>query len=250
MQKNYSHADWSPPPDPLDFQVYQVDVWCIKLDLLPATVKHLESTLSADESQRAARFRFEKDKIRYIVAHGCLRDILSRYLQCEPGELAFDTNEYGKPSIRGHKLEFNLSHSGDFVLIAVTRERKVGVDVELIRSDLELERMAKRFFSPNEVGELMSLPPEQRKVGFFNCWARKESYIKAQGLGLSISLGSFDVSLKPNEPAILHATRPDSHEASRWTLCSLKVDPDYAAALAVEGQDFNLRLLDWKPSIQ
>jgi 4'-phosphopantetheinyl transferase len=245
MQKDCSHTAWSPHPDRLDFQSYQVDVWRVRLDLPLATVKQLESTLSTDESQRAVRFRFEKDRTRYIVAHGCLRNILSHYLQCDPGELSFNTNEYGKPSVNGYKLEFNLSHSGDYGLIGVNRERKIGVDVERIRSDMEFESMARRFFSPNEVAELMSTPPEQQAIAFFNCWTRKEAYIKAQGLGLSLPLNSFDVSLIPNEPALLRATRPDAREANRWTLYSLDVDSNYAAAAAVEGKELNLRLWDW-----
>jgi 4'-phosphopantetheinyl transferase len=249
MKEDCSRTDWLPHPTPLDFQSRQVDVWRITLDLPPATVKFLESTLLEDEAQRAGRFHFEKDKSSYIIAHGCLRDILSRYLRCEPRELSFDIDEYGKPSIKGHKLEFNLSHSGDFALIAVSRERKVGVDVERIRSDLELESMASRFFSPTEVSELAALPPKQRKLAFFNCWTRKEAYIKAQGLGLSLPLDSFDVSLTPNEPAILRATRPDAQEASCWTLFSLEVAHNYAAALAVEGRGLKLRLWDWNTSI-
>jgi len=245
MQKDYSHTDWSPPPDRLDFQTHHVDVWRIKLDLLPVTVKQLKSNLSADEAQRAARFHFEKDRDRYIVAHGCLRHILSRYLKCGSENLSFDTNEYGKPSVKGYKLEFNLSHSGDFALIAVTLERKVGVDVERLRSDIEIESMARRFFSLNEVSKLMALPLEQRVSGFFNCWTRKEAYIKAQGLGLSMPLDSFDVSLTPSEPALLCVTRPDPQESTRWTLFALEVDLDYAAAVVVEGRDLKFRLWDW-----
>ena len=250
MQKDSSHTDWSQPPDTLDSQPHQVDVWRIKLDLSPATVKSLESTLSANEAQRAGRFRFPIDRERYIVAHGCLRSILACYLQCNPEELSFNTNEYGKPTTEGYKLEFNLSHSGAYVLVAITQAHKVGIDVEKIRSDMEIESMASRFFSPTEAAELRALPPEQRKLAFFNCWTRKEAYIKAQGLGLSLPLDSFDVSLAPNEPAILRATRPDTEEASRWTLFSLEVDPHHAAALAAEGQGLNLRLWDWNTSIQ
>ncbi len=209
MQKDSSHTDWLSPPNHLDFKSHQVDIWRIKLDLPPATVKSLEATLSNDESQRAARFHFEKDKTSYIIAHGCLRNILSRYLQCEPGELRFDTNEYGKPFIKGYKVEFNLSHSGDYALIAMTRESKVGVDVERFRSNIEFESITNRFFSPNEIAKLMSLSPEKKTIAFFNCWTRKEAYIKAQGLGLSLPLDSFDVSLTPNEIAVLRATRPD-----------------------------------------
>lgn len=250
MQNNSSQTDWEPYPDNLDFQPHQVDVWRINLDLSPATVKSLESTLLADDAKRADRFRYPIDRKRYIVAHGCLRSILARYLQCKPEELRFNTNKHGKPTAESYKLEFNLSHSGDYVLIAVAQEHKVGIDVERIRSDMEFESIAHRFFSPNETAELTSMPPEQKTIAFFNCWTRKEAYIKAQGLGLSLPLGSFDVSLTPNEPAILRATRPDAEKASHWTLFSLIVAPHYAGALAVEGQGINLRLLDWNPAIR
>jgi 4'-phosphopantetheinyl transferase len=136
-------------------------------------------------------------------------------------------------------------------LIAVTKEHKVGVDVERIRSDMELESIVNHYFSQREVSEFLALPSEQRVTGFFACWTRKEAYIKAQGLGLSLPLESFDVSLTPNGPVSLRATRPDPQEAARWTLFDLEVDPRYAAALAVEGaalskgKGLELRLWDW-----
>jgi 4'-phosphopantetheinyl transferase len=240
-------TEWLSPPEPMDLQPHQVDVWRISLDREPASVNYLESTLSTDESQRATRFRFAANRDRFIVAHGSLRNILSEYLGCEPKQLHFSTNEYGKPVLEDHKLDFNLSHSGDYALVAVTREHKVGVDVEIIRSDMEHEKLARRFFSPNEVAELTTLPSDQIIRGFFNCWSRKEAYIKAQGLGLSLPLASFDVSLKPNEPATLRATRPNPDEAARWTLVSLEVSSAYAGALAVEGQGLSFRFWDWKP---
>jgi len=245
MQKTKIETLWSQPPDKLELSSNQVDIWRIKLDLQPATVNQLESTLSVSEALHAARFHFEKERIRYIVSHGCLRDILSQYLQSEPGKQRFEINDYGKPAVQDHKLEFNLSHSGDFALIAVTQERKVGVDVERLRSDIEIESMARRFFSPNEVSKLIALPLELRVSGFFNCWTRKEAYIKAQGLGLSLPLDSFDVSLTPSEPVLLCATRPDLQESTRWTLFALEVDLDYAAAVVVEGRDLKFRLWDW-----
>lgn len=246
MQKTESKTLWAQPPDILDLQPHQVDVWRIALDLPTASVKRLESHLSADESQRAARFHFPADREHYITAHGCLRDVLARYLNCAPGQMDFSVNDHGKPALDGHKLEFNLSHSGDFALIAVTRERKVGVDVERIRSGLELESIANRYFSLGEVTELMALPLDQREPAFFNCWTRKEAYIKAQGLGLSLPLDSFDVSLAPHEPVILRAVCPDAQVASHWTLVSLDVDSIYAAALAVEDRDLQIRFWDWQ----
>lgn len=245
MQKTETKTIWTQPPDILDLLPVQADVWRISLDLPSATVKYLGSALSTDEAQRAARFRFPADRDRYIVAHGSLRDILARYLHRQPGHLNFSKSEYGKPALKEHSLEFNLSHSGDFALVAVTRHHNIGVDVERIRADIHLERLAERFFSASEVSELAALPPEQKVLGFFNCWSRKEAYIKAQGLGLSLPLHSFDVSLIPLEPAMIRATRPDHREAARWRLLSLEVDPGYAGALAIAGQDLDFRLWNW-----
>lgn len=235
MQQHDTLLTWSPPPDDLQLQSHRVDIWRVHLDLPPDPAKRLESTLSSDEAEHAARFHFEKDRSRFILAHGCLRDILARYVRCDPLALKFSTNEYGKPMlVSDSNLEFNLSHSGRYALVAVVLGRRVGIDVENIRRDIELENLARRFFSPGEVAELFSLPAEQRIPAFYNCWTRKEAYIKARGLGLSLPLDVFDVSLSPDEPVILRATRPDSAEADRWILHALAVDREYAGALAVE----------------
>lgn len=233
--------NWTLPPGSLNLERQHVDIWRLSLNLLVDSVKLIESTLSADEAERAARFRFEVDKNRFIVAHGALRKILGRYLNCDPAELTFSINQYGKPALVNSALEFNLSHSGDFVLIAVTQGRKIGVDVERIRQGISSHVIAQQYFSKAEVAELQALPIEQRESAFFKCWTRKEAYIKAQGLGLALPLESFDVSLTPNQPAILRATRPDSQESARWALRSLDVDPNYAGAVAVEGAEFNFR---------
>ena len=237
-------TNWISPPDELNLNTNQVDIWRISMDA--GKDFSAESTLSADESQRASRFRFEVDRHRFIESHVALRDILSRYLNCPPEEINFIVGEYGKPSLSSDiNLDFNLSHSGDFALIAVACRHKVGVDVEHFRPDLEIEKIARRFFSEAENTELMNLPSEQRITGFFHCWTRKEAYIKAQGLGLSLALDSFDVSLTPNEPALLRATRPDAQEASGWALISLDIDALYAGAAAVNGRDLEFRFWDW-----
>lgn len=243
MEKTDAVLTWSKSPATLILQPGQVDIWRISLGLPSATVKFLESVLPLDERERAARFRFPGGKERFIVAHGCLRHILGRYLDCTPEQLRFSKSEYGKPALQNGGLQFNLSHSGEFALVVITLARKVGVDVERLRPDLELVRMASRFFSQNEVAELMALPPGERQIAFFRCWSRKEAYIKAQGFGLSLSLDSFDVSL--DAPAILRATRPDTAEAARWRLLSLEVEPGYAAAVAVEGQGLEFRFWEF-----
>lgn len=245
MQKNNLRSIWSPPPVALHLEPFQAHVWRAHLDLHINALDQLKATLSRDETQRAARFHFPADRDRFIAAHGCLRNILARYLHCKPGQLSFSTNPYGKPVLPDHKLEFNLSHSGDVALVAITHEQKVGVDLECIRQGISSQVIARQYFSKSEVAELQTLPPEQREIAFFTCWTRKEAYIKAQGLGLSLPLESFDVSLTPNEPAILRATRPDPQEAARWTLLSLHINSDYAAALAVEGREIIVNLWEW-----
>ncbi len=233
-------VEWLTPIEIFELSLKQVDVWRVHL----VSFAPNENALSPNERQRAAKFHFDKDRNRYIVSHASLRGILAGYLQRAPEELSFSVNEYGKPFLADHELEFNLSHSGDYALIAVTRGRNIGIDVEQILAEVEIEELARRNFSPREVTELTALPPEQRLNGFFNCWTRKEAYIKAQGLGLSLPLDSFDVSL--GEPALLRATRPNADEAAQWTMLPLDVDSGYAGALAVRGIELDFRFWDWE----
>ncbi len=213
-----------------------VDVWKIALDRPADVVSGLRELLSADELARAAKFRVERGAERYIVGRGVLRTLLGRYTGAPPQSLAFAYNEYGKPELHGSDVHFNLSHSHGIALAAVTRGRAIGVDIERIRGDVIGEKIAERFFSPAEARVLASLPADQQAQGFFNCWTRKEAWIKARGAGLSIALNSFEVSLTPGEPARLIATRPDAEEARRWSMEALDCEPGFAAALAVAGE--------------
>jgi 4'-phosphopantetheinyl transferase len=204
--------------------------------------------LSEDEGARAARFYFQKDREHFIVARGLLRSILGRYLDSEPSTLRFSYSNYGKPALVGAEeaaLRFNLSHSGGLALLAVTRGREIGVDLERVRPDFVDDQIAERFFSPREVARLRALPPGVQLEAFFTCWTRKESYIKAHGEGLSLPLDGFDVTLTPGEPAALLSTRGDLREAALWSLRALHPWPGYVAALAVEGHDWQLKTWRW-----
>jgi 4'-phosphopantetheinyl transferase len=174
---------------------------------------------------------------------------LSRYLDISPGLLRFSYNRYGKPALvdaaGDASLRFNVSHSGGVALYAVTRGREVGLDVEAIRADLASLEIAVRFFSQAEVATLRALPAEQQTLGFFNCWTRKEAYIKALGEGLSRSLQSFAVSLTPGETASLLSSNDDPDEPARWSLVELNPAEGYVAALAVEGAISALRCWRW-----
>jgi 4'-phosphopantetheinyl transferase len=238
MRNDDRRTNWATPPDGPELRSHQVHIWRLLLNLASDSVQSLELSLSKDEAERAARFHFAADKRRFIVAHAGLRSILARYVPCEPAQLSFSIGKQGKPALSAGKgVDFSLAHSGEYALVAVARRRRVGIDVERYRHGEELEGIARRYFSPHEASEFIALPPEQRTIAFFLCWTRKEAFIKAQGLGLSLPLDSFDVSLAPGEPAILRATRPQSSGANSWVLYSLQVDSEYAAAVAIERAD-------------
>jgi 4'-phosphopantetheinyl transferase len=224
-------------------------VWRASLDLDAARIQDLHCTLTPDEQERADRFHFQKDRDHYIVARGTLRAILGRYLVVEPSALRFCYSSYGKPALAetfgGNELSFNLAHSHQLALYAVTRRREIGVDLEYVRADFADEGIAERFFSPREVAALRTVPQNLRKEAFFNCWTRKEAYVKAIGEGLSMPLDQFDVSLAPGEPALLMSTRKDPQEAARWSLQALFPGSGYVAALAVEGHSWQLKCWQW-----
>lgn len=242
--------EWQAPPGTLETGGEEVHVWRILLRSPDLAGGQWLDLLSEDERERAGRFHFRRDRARFIGAHACLRQVLSRYLGEEPGRLRFRTNEHGKPLLAGEAgsagLEFNLSHSHEVALVAVAFHRRVGVDVERIRPELAGERIARRFFSPGETEALLSLPAPARAAAFFRCWTRKEAFLKARGEGLTLRLDQFDVSLLPGKPAALLATRPDGEEASNWTLHHLEPAPGYAGALAVEGQLSGVRCWRWE----
>jgi len=240
---------WNTAPKELRLSGNEVHVWVAKLDQSQHIRSDLIRTLSEDEITRANRFRFEQDRNHFVVARGVLRDILSRYLQQPPDTFEFETNAYGKPMllkpVNGRNLNFNVSHSGAYALYAVIYDRQIGIDIEQIRHDFGGEEIARRFFSPHEVDSLLSLSTTQQNQAFFACWTRKEAFIKAKGKGLSIPLDQFDVELRPTEPVRLLETKWDTEETSRWSLKSLFVAKDYAAAIAVEGRDWQLKTWRW-----
>ncbi|HEX5085936.1 MAG TPA: 4'-phosphopantetheinyl transferase superfamily protein, partial [Blastocatellia bacterium] len=227
----------------------EAHVWRASLEQTPAEVERLTQPLSEDEKERAARFRFPRHRDHFIVARGLLRLIIGRYLQAPASSLVFSYGAYGKPELGGVfencGLRFNLSHSHELVLCALTRRRAIGVDVEGLRPDVVEEGVAERFFSAAEVKALRALPERLQVEAFFNCWTRKEAYIKAIGEGLSHPLDQFDVSLVPGEPAALLGTRGDPWELERWALFDLAPRDGYAAALAIEGRDMKIEYWDY-----
>ncbi len=250
MSMSCPETVWAFPPEQLRLDEHDVHVWQASLNVPSSTIQRLRSMLQAEELQRADRFRFPRDRHHFTIAHAVLRLLLSRYMAVSPVHIRFEHNQYGKPSLcattHQETIRFNLSHSGKLALYAFARRRELGIDVEWIHRRIDQpEQIAERYFSPDENETLRRLPEHQRRKAFFNCWTRKEAYIKAKGRGLSLPLDQFDVSLVPGEPARLLQTRNDPPDVSRWTMHELFPDPDYAAALLVEGEGWKLTCWRW-----
>jgi 4'-phosphopantetheinyl transferase len=210
-----------------------IAVRTIHLEADLARLDHLIPVLSPDERDRANRFRFPQHRRRYIVCWGNVRAELSRYLDLAPAAIRFDRNPYGKPSVAGSGVRFNVSHSGDWAMLAVSLDREVGIDIEHVDPRFAQDQIPERFFSPREVEQLRSLPEPQQTEAFFRCWTRKEAYINARGLGLALALDSFDVSLLPNDP-------PKLSRAGDWSIRNLDAPAGYAAAIVAEGGAFTV----------
>jgi 4'-phosphopantetheinyl transferase len=194
--------------------------------------------LSNDERERMARFRFEADGEDFAFARGMLRTVLGHYLGIAPAEVRFSLSQHGKPSLafpqRASRVQFNLSHTVGYVLVAVCLDRSLGVDVERLRADVEVEDLAARFFSSAEKQAIRALPEGERRRAFFHCWTRKESLLKAWGGGLLLPLDTFDVSVRPRVERIGLVTRPRAEQARGWRIFDVPVPEEFAAAVSVE----------------
>jgi 4'-phosphopantetheinyl transferase len=195
----------------------ETHVHMFSLSTLRPLLPSQTADLSAEEKNRATRFVYEADAERYRLAHACLRTLLSVYSQIPAKMLHFRTLPHGKPALIGTPLEFNLSHSRNWIVIAIS-SKTVGIDVEdgerLAQDDLL--PLARQVFTPNECAKLASLPPEQRKHAFLRAWTQKEAYLKALGTGLSLRPDTFEVAILPTEAPKLFAHPQGKSEIERW----------------------------------
>ena len=203
----------------------QIDIWRVHLDLDGPFLKDLENLLSEEELARAEKLRFEKQRRRFIVARGLLRCILSRYTGEKPEELKFRYNPNGKPELLHNKVCFNLSHSGDIALCAVTLNKPVGVDIEQISKDINHKELTKQYFSEQESNAILGLPEEQQKEAFYRCWTRKEAFAKAKGSSI---LNVLD----------------KNKDMSNWFIAEVNSPGNsYIAAVAIEGENIEVQHL-------
>jgi 4'-phosphopantetheinyl transferase len=231
---------WLDPPEQVTLEAGELHIWRAWLDQQPAVyLGQLRGLLSDDERGRAERFHFPIHRERYIVARGTLRILLGRYLDCPPERIGFSYGPKGKPSLADvstpERLEFNVAHSEQVAVLGFIWGRPVGVDVEHIRSMKDMAQVAARFFSAEEYKIWQAVSAEQQDEAFFNCWTRKEAYIKVIGEGLSHPLNRFVVTLKPGEAGRLITVDGSPTLAEKWQMEALHATPGYAAAVAVEG---------------
>lgn len=214
-------------------------------------VDRLVLLLSPDERERAARFHFRRDAMRWIVARAVLRQILGGCLGVDPRAVVLAYGAHGKPAVAApigdRNLQFSLAHSAHLAVYAVSVNCPVGIDVECMRALSEMDRLAERTFSRRECAALQRLPPALRSIGFFNCWTRKEAYIKAVGLGLSYPLDRFSVSLAPGEPARLEVVETDPDHVEKWTMLELAPRPGFVGAVVVGARSVEMVCGRWTP---
>jgi 4'-phosphopantetheinyl transferase len=243
-----SPETWKTPPVLPAIRGNEVHLWRADLEATSGVKEQLAQSLGEEELSRARRFRFAVHRDRFIVRRGMLRWVLARYLDCEPATLQLERSEFGKPFLgarHGSDLRFSNSHSENLALLAIARGRDVGVDLERIKPGFSDLAIPEQFFTPREAAMLRALPAGQQPEAFFDLWVRKEAYVKARGMGLSLALDSFEVPLGDAEPVRLLRAAPDSGEAGIWTVVALRPAREYPAALVVQGEACPLRCWNW-----
>src|SRR5262245_49283262 len=227
---------------PLHLDAGEIHVWSIPIDVVGDAMPGLMALLSSSEQERARRYVFESVQRRFVAARAALRLLVGRYLDLPAAMIHFDHGPSGKPHLiapHGARLHFNLSHSHGLALFAFCAEEEVGIDVEWLHEIKSAEQIVRRMFCPEEVAEWFSLPAERRRRGFFDCWTRKEAFVKALGRGLEVPLDTFRVAFRPGQlPAV--RWRKDRHH-EQWSMFDVSPGEEYAAALAIRGRKWRLK---------
>jgi 4'-phosphopantetheinyl transferase len=227
---------WS---SPIELEDRAIHTWGFSLDESLSFLEQCRSWLSEDERGRAARFIRRQDHLRYVLAHGALRAVLSRYLLIGPSDIELSRSEVGKPIVMGESggpssISFNMSHAHGRALIAVSKGQEVGVDLERIRSDIEVAKLSERYFAPSEHATIMQSTYELRAARFFRYWVAKEAVLKAQGIGLR-ALSQCEILMGPNgvgTEVVVRREPPDEHN---WRVRLLSCDEGWEAAIAARG---------------
>ena len=225
--------DWELPPNEFTFVPDATHLWAANLDGAVNSLNYWEKILSPDERERAERLISEQYKNRFVAGRGILRSLLGKYLRMQPERIQFRYNQWGKPMLDvSNILHFNLSHSNGVALFAFAKTGEIGVDIEFISPETNIEQTAALVFSKNELALLQSAPPDLRRSIFFKYWTRKEAFMKASGEGFSVAPNGFDVSFAPEKPVANIGLDNEVSNFSEWFIQDLPFLKEYTAAVA------------------
>jgi 4'-phosphopantetheinyl transferase len=240
---------WETPPHHLELHPDQVHVWRVRLDGVENEDDQLWKLLSRLERERAQRFHFDQHRYRFLRSHGVCRMILSRYTGIAPDELRLDTTPLGKPFLLGADLldlRFNLSHSGDWMMVGVACGRELGVDVELLARNIDWQSIAKDYFLTSEIKAIQSFRGEdEQTAAFFRVWTVKEAYLKAVGKGLSGGLDRAVVQIGHGLPGRFVELPGGENELRHWQVFSFQPASGAVSAAVVAKDDKNLQLIPY-----
>lgn len=249
---DYSNLTWNTAQYPPDILPDQVHVWRIRLDGVENRDEDLTAVLSAEERERALRFHFDQHRSRFIRTHGILRIILSKYTGVEVEKLTFGAGSHGKPFLeadQNREIRFNLSHSGDLMILGIAKDRELGVDVELINEKVEWQQIAVNYFNAYEMEKISCLPDWAEQLrAFYRVWTMKEAYLKARGDGLAGGLDKAVVNLEPDNLDIFLSLPGGEDEKRRWQVITFHpATGACGAVVALKGQmPVKLIQYDWK----
>ncbi|HEY3968528.1 MAG TPA: 4'-phosphopantetheinyl transferase superfamily protein [Planctomycetaceae bacterium] len=237
-------SNWPAPAEHPTLKPRIVHVWSLALDLPHNTIDGLRMNLADDELARAARYKFDRHRRRFIACRGQVRQILANYLGTDASRLSFQYGPKGKPALAApwseSGVEYNVSHSHERALCAVALNHELGVDVEHLRTPYDFEGIAAQFFAAEEVAALRELSDSARLTAFFACWTQKEAVLKAVGAGLSIPLNQVVVSLAPQQPAVIRNFLDASGQSTDWWMQNLEPFPGYVGAIASQGSSLEM----------
>lgn len=232
---NQTFLLWETAPLTPLLQNHEVHIWCADLNSHDISFEQMLKPLNHEEKERAARYVRDEDRLHFIAARSILRDILSRYCDCDPINIEFEYNTKGKPFLSKEQshlnIHFNLSHSNDLALYAISKMENVGIDIEYTKRNIHPLEIAERFFSKDEILLLSHLPIAEQLNGFYKIWTRKEAYVKAIGEGITHPLDQFSVDLLNHKSKIKFDSA--SGTMSDWYIYDILLHHHYTAALAL-----------------
>lgn len=229
----------------LHLHLNEVHLWYLNVEDHKNRLAVYEELLDNEEKEKAYRYKFDKDRNCSIIARGVLRTLLGSYSNELPERITFSFGPFGKPEVYNNSgIQFNISHSRDAIVLGFIKNDAIGVDVEFMDEKIDALQIAKHFFSNEERVALSAVSEDERVEAFYNCWTRKEAFIKALGDGLSFPLDQFVVSLTPALKAELLKTKWDQMEKEKWALHSFNPEKKYVSAFTVNGKVSDIKL--WK----